>query len=93
MRHSGFVAGLLAFCVVLVRAATPGSHNCSTKWIRQRIDHFNFGTPPGAPTADPLHWSQRYLVYDKFYRNDSTGSIFFYTGNEGDVTLVRAWHG
>ena len=62
---------------------TPGSKNCTTRWFTQPIDHFSWaGTPTGA-----LTYEQRYLTYDKFWRNDSTGMVFFYVGNEGDVTL------
>ena len=63
--------------------STPGAANCTTRWFTQPIDHFSWaGTPTGA-----LTYQQRYLTNDQYWRNDSSGSIFFYVGNEGDVTL------
>ena len=66
-----------------VKGTTPGSANCTTRWKTQPIDHFSWaGTPTGA-----LTYQQRYLTYDKYWRNDTTGMIMFYVGNEGDVQL------
>ena len=63
--------------------AHPGQANCTTRWITQPVDHFSWaGTPTGA-----LTYQQRYLTYADHWRNDSTGMIFFYVGNEGDVGL------
>ena len=63
--------------------AQPGQANCTTRWMEQPIDHFSWaGTPTGA-----LTYQQRYLTYADHWRNDSTGMIFFYVGNEGDVGL------
>jgi hypothetical protein len=65
------------------RGSTPGSANCTTRWFEQPIDHFSWaGTPTGA-----LTYQQRYLTFADHWRNDSTGMIFFYVGNEGDVGL------
>ncbi len=47
------------------------------------MDHFAFSPPP--PGAAPF-WEQRYLVHDSFF-DPQNGTVFFYTGNEGDVTL------
>ena len=56
--------------------ATPGSANCTTRWKTQPIDHFSWaGTPTGA-----LTYQQRYLTYDKYWRNDTSGMIMFYVG-------------
>jgi lysosomal Pro-X carboxypeptidase len=66
-----------------VPLGTPGSANCTTRYFPQVIDHFSWaGTPTGAST-----YQQRYLTYSEHWRNDSTGSVWFYVGNEGDVTL------
>ncbi|XP_064616053.1 dipeptidyl peptidase 2-like [Liolophura sinensis] len=56
------------------QAATPYVE----KYFDQIIDHFNFGTY-GSQT-----YKQRYLIQDKWW--DGKGPIFFYTGNEGDIT-------
>ena len=61
----------------------PGTANCTTHWIEQRIDHFNWA----APLANESHrtYSQRYFVYDKYWKPD--GPVFFYLGNEDNVEL------
>lgn len=50
--------------------------NYETRTIRQKLDHFNFRTNQT--------FLQRYLVATKNW--DKGGPIFFYTGNEGDIT-------
>ena len=42
-----------------------------------QVDHFGFD--------NQLTFQQRYLVANQFW-NDDGGPIFFYTGNEGDIT-------
>lgn len=65
------------------RRATPGVANCTLHWIEQTIDHFSWAaTPTGATT-----YSQRYFTYDAFWDRAGNGSIWFYAGNEADVTL------
>jgi lysosomal Pro-X carboxypeptidase len=61
----------------------PGADNCTTHWFTQFIDHYNFGTPRGSNGATT--YQQRYLVYDRYYQPG--GPIFFYTGNELDITV------
>ncbi len=61
---------------------TPGSANCTTLYFDQLVDHFSWLSPPTGPGT----WRQRYLINDSVWRNDSTGAIFFYVGNEGPVT-------
>jgi lysosomal Pro-X carboxypeptidase len=56
----------------------PTSANCSVHRIDQDVDHFSFG-------QSGHQFSQRYFVYEKFLTKQ--GPIFFYTGNEADVTL------
>lgn len=61
----------------------PGSANCTTRYLTQNIDHFGWVSPPlGSYT-----YQQRYLTYDKFWQPGAGGAIFFYAGNEADVTL------
>jgi lysosomal Pro-X carboxypeptidase len=62
---------------------TPGVANCTLNFFEQTIDHFSFATPPtGAQT-----YQQRFFTYDAYWRKDPTGCVFFYNGNEADVTL------
>ncbi|KAF0689171.1 hypothetical protein As57867_019271, partial [Aphanomyces stellatus] len=61
----------------------PNTSNCSLHWFDQRLDHF---------TTLNTTYKQRYFVYDKFWARQANGHkkdgpIFFYCGNEGDVTL------
>lgn len=49
-----------------------------TKYFEQKLDHFN-------PTID-VTYQQRYLISQEYWNKDG-GPIFFYTGNEGDITL------
>ncbi|KAF0708735.1 hypothetical protein As57867_006217, partial [Aphanomyces stellatus] len=61
----------------------PNTANCSLHWFDQRLDHF---------TTLNTTYKQRYFVYDKFWARQANGHkkdgpIFFYCGNEGDVTL------
>ncbi|RHZ38954.1 hypothetical protein DYB26_007527 [Aphanomyces astaci] len=61
----------------------PNTGNCSLHWFDQRLDHF---------TTLNATYKQRYFVYDKFWKRQvdghkEDGPIFFYCGNEADVTL------
>ncbi|EDV29575.1 uncharacterized protein TRIADDRAFT_19181 [Trichoplax adhaerens] len=47
-----------------------------TKYFKQRLDHFS--------PADDRKFQQRYLISQKYWKKGSP--IFFYTGNEGDIT-------
>mmetsp|Transcript_22127 Transcript_22127/g.39244 ORF Transcript_22127/g.39244 Transcript_22127/m.39244 type:complete len:498 (-) Transcript_22127:199-1692(-) len=46
------------------------------KWYMNRVDHF---------TLDAKRYAQRYFIFDKFWGGPEY-PIFFYTGNEADVT-------
>lgn len=50
---------------------------CKERWRETRLDHFSW--------ANPTYFKQRYFVCDEHWRRG--GSIFFYVGNEADVTL------
>ena len=72
----------LLFSLLLIAFARAAVH-FETHWFLQRVDHFSSRLPP----SNNLTWSQRYLLNSSFFSNDDSGAIFFYTGNEGDVTL------
>ena len=55
----------------------PDASNCTTHFYRQHVDHYNF--------AGNATFLQRYLLYDRYWK--AGGPIFFYAGNEADVTL------
>ncbi|TDH66837.1 hypothetical protein CCR75_005973 [Bremia lactucae] len=82
------------------RAALPriraSASNCSELWIEQRIDHFSWlaaealdpNKTNSTPSGLPAMYQQRYLVNSQFWDpQDEKAPVFFYTGNEGDVTL------
>ena len=50
--------------------------NCTEAFFEQQMDHF-------APS--PRTYQQRYFVNDEYYKPN--GPMFFYLGNEADVTL------
>jgi lysosomal Pro-X carboxypeptidase len=79
-------AACVAFAAVLLTcpccSSRPSSADCAEEWFEQRVDHFSSVRPPGGSYT----WQQRVLTNDRHYDRDS-GCIFFYTGNEGDVTL------
>ena len=86
-RHAEVHAGAVRLSSAPARlprtAGHPGVANCTLNYFTQDIDHFSFSaTPTGATT-----YQQRYYTYDKYWKKDATGAIFFYNGNEADVTL------
>ena len=66
---------LLLFLFSGVTAGKPGSKNCTVRWFRQPLDHFAFNN---APAGSDGYWSQRYLVFDKYF-DPTNGTVFFYT--------------
>lgn len=61
---------------------TPGVQNCSVHFYTQTIDHFSWVSPP----AGSYTYQQRYFLNSQYW-DPLTGVIFFYSGNEADVTL------
>ncbi|XP_071125311.1 lysosomal Pro-X carboxypeptidase-like [Mytilus edulis] len=49
-----------------------------TLYFKQKVDHFGF--------INNDEFQQRYLVYGGFRPTQDGGPVFFYTGNEGDIT-------
>ncbi|CAK0734809.1 hypothetical protein CVIRNUC_000484 [Coccomyxa viridis] len=59
---------------------------CKTYFRNATLDHFSWATPPRHRTT----FQQRYFVCDEHWKTNTDGSrgpIFFYVGNEADVTL------
>ncbi|KAL5012313.1 hypothetical protein ScPMuIL_010864 [Solemya velum] len=71
----------LSTCCILV--ALVAFVSCQVpyveKYFDQYLDHFNYMSN-GQKT-----YKQRYLIQDKWWDREA-GPIFFYTGNEGDIT-------
>jgi lysosomal Pro-X carboxypeptidase len=59
--------------------------DCETHWYTQPMDHFS-AQPPPAPF--PASFQQRYFVCGRSQWNPNQ-PIFFYCGNEVDVTLFK----
>lgn len=77
-----------ALAVVLVffsGVAVAGIPTPTENWFDQTIDHFNIETQPAT-------FRQRYLTFSNYWSSANHGGelrrgpIFFYTGNEGDIT-------
>ena len=62
----------------LVMTPTPDTSNCTLNYYGTHIDHFD---PSNNST-----YKMRYFSYDKYFK-PGEGPIFFYLGNEADVTL------
>ncbi|BET02524.1 Lysosomal Pro-X [Nesidiocoris tenuis] len=68
---------VVAFAVVTVAANEPVY---KTKTFNAKLDHFSFTSNATFPL--------RYLINDTYWNPSSTvAPIFFYTGNEGDITM------
>jgi lysosomal Pro-X carboxypeptidase len=61
----------------------PGTANCTRHYFTQATDHFTSAMPP----LGTMTFQQRYYVCGAAYRTHAAGPIFFYVGNEADVTL------
>ncbi|RLN67937.1 hypothetical protein BBP00_00001343 [Phytophthora kernoviae] len=82
--------------VAVVQPIHADATNCTELWIEQRIDHFSWlpaeavdsANDNATPSGLPATYQQRYLLNDQFWDpSDKKAPVFFYTGNEGDVTL------
>lgn len=56
---------------------------CTEMYYEQTLDHFNFYTDS---SMEGGKWKQRYFFCDKYWKGGDS-PIFFYAGNEADVTL------
>ena len=77
------ILSFLTFLFTIPFIQSDPIDNCTEYWFLQRIDHFR-GT---IPTNGNISWAQRYYICSQSTFNPDNGVIFFYTGNEGDVTL------
>jgi lysosomal Pro-X carboxypeptidase len=66
--------------------ASSKPYHYSVQYFKQTLDHYNF--------AETRTFQQRYLISKDHWQAPSAGKaagpIFFYTGNEGDITLFAA---
>ncbi|XP_033743096.1 lysosomal Pro-X carboxypeptidase-like [Pecten maximus] len=60
-----------------IRQNDNTSYDYKTAYFEQKVDHYGF--------ANDDTYKQRYLIADQFWDKNG-GPIFFYTGNEGDIT-------
>jgi hypothetical protein len=71
-------AATLAACLCLSHVtANSNSIGYDTGYFTQQLDHFDF--------SEDGSFQQRYLINTTSWAPG--GPIFFYTGNEGDITL------
>lgn len=61
----------------LALASAAASPQYETKWFTQELDHFDF--------SNTATFQQRYLISKEHWKPG--GPVFFYTGNEGNITL------
>jgi len=66
------------------QAPRPGVADCDELYFEQPIDHFSYHPESN---LDGLTFQQRYFVCGKQWWGGPGAPIFFYTGNEADVTL------
>jgi len=70
-----------------VQSLDPAPYVYNVRYFEQTLDHFNF-----EPTV-PATYQQKYLINDTWWQKPdaskgiAAGPIFFYTGNEGPITL------
>ncbi|XP_047127027.1 lysosomal Pro-X carboxypeptidase isoform X1 [Hydra vulgaris] len=59
------------------RKAKESGYYYTTHWFPQTLDHFSF-------RSEDYQFAQRYLINDDYFKPGAP--VFFYTGNEGDIT-------
>lgn len=67
----------LVTALCIAATASAAAPTWETKWFTQELDHFDF--------SNTKTFQQRYLVNTDHWKPG--GPIFFYTGNEGNITL------
>lgn len=60
---------------------TPNAANCTLTWYTQPLDQFSF------LTDQPTYQQRVFVCAQETWNKGPGGAIFFYNGNEGDVTL------
>uniref|UniRef100_A0A1B6MI79 Lysosomal Pro-X carboxypeptidase n=1 Tax=Graphocephala atropunctata TaxID=36148 RepID=A0A1B6MI79_9HEMI len=68
-------------CVLILFSVrqTYSQYVFKTEYFTTKVDHFNF--------LSDATFQLRYLINDSYWSPDKNAPIFFYTGNEGDITL------
>ena len=61
-------------------SSPPVIDQCSEHYHASVVDHFTY-------SDEPVTYMQRYFLCAPFWDRKKDGPIFFYSGNEADVTL------
>ena len=77
---------LLLLTAAAARAGPPTSANCTELYYAQTLDHFDWLSAEADQV--PSTFPQRYFVCDQFWQPG--GPIFWYFGNEDDITLCAS---
>ncbi|GLG98497.1 Lysosomal Pro-X carboxypeptidase [Gryllus bimaculatus] len=65
--------------LLAVTGAAHGTYRYTESWLTVPVDHFSF--------SNNATFKMRYLINDTFWQPEINAPIFFYTGNEGDITM------
>jgi len=68
-----------------VLAVAAAQFSWQEKWFTANIDNFN-GWGSTGPDSSTANYQMRYLINDTWWKGPDS-PVFFYTGNEGDITL------
>lgn len=68
---------IICLLFLFAAAIADETYIYKTEYLQTPVDHFSF--------TNNETFQLRYLINDTFWRNG--GPIFFYTGNEGDITM------
>uniref|UniRef100_A0A1B6D068 Lysosomal Pro-X carboxypeptidase n=1 Tax=Clastoptera arizonana TaxID=38151 RepID=A0A1B6D068_9HEMI len=75
----GNIYYIVLVCCFFMCGPILSDYTYKIKYFDVLIDHFTF--------TNNATYKMRYLVNDSYWDPDNNAPIFFYTGNEGDITL------